>query len=157
MRGNTLSEKARRYLRYIYLRLVRVHDAPKKVAGGFALGVFLGVFPTFGIAIPLSYVLATLFRINRAAAITGSLIMNPFTTPLFWSLSAAVGAALFKEDTKMVLSAWEQGEKLTSMTKGALIYLTGNLIVSTATAGLSFALALFLVKKHRERKRSKPR
>jgi hypothetical protein len=47
-----LLDRTKRIFRYVYLRLVRVADDPVHVALGFALGVFIGVFPTFGIGIP---------------------------------------------------------------------------------------------------------
>ena len=109
MRGNNILEKVQRWVRYIALRLVRVNDSPHKVAAGFSLGVFLGVFPTFGIAIPLSFVFASLFRFNRASAVVGSLIMNPLTTPFFWSVSATVGGLVFSEDSQKILAMWEKG------------------------------------------------
>lgn len=157
MRGRDWKEKSSRYLRYIYLRLVRVHDTPHRVAAGFSLGVFLGVFPTFGIAIPLSYLLATLFRVNRGAAIVGSLIMNPVTTPLFWSASAAVGGFLFREDAEKILRLWKEGERLWSLTRGTLIYLAGNTIVSLVVSAVSYGAAYVAVKKYRERKASESR
>ncbi|RMG60595.1 MAG: DUF2062 domain-containing protein [Deltaproteobacteria bacterium] len=157
VRGRDWKEKSSRYLRYIYLRLVRVHDTPHRVAAGFSLGVFLGVFPTFGIAIPLSYLLATLFRVNRGAAIVGSLIMNPVTTPLFWSASAAVGGFLFREDAEKILRLWKEGERLWSLTRGTLIYLAGNTIVSLVVSAVSYGAAYVAVKKYRERKASESR
>ena len=90
--------RCRRIFRYIYLRLVRVGGDPVHVALGFALGVFLGVFPTFGIGIPLSLLFASLLRWNRVSAVLGSLVMNPLTTPFFWTLSGVVGAAIFRAD-----------------------------------------------------------
>jgi uncharacterized protein (DUF2062 family) len=150
LRGDTLREKIRRYLLYIKLRLVRVNDSPKKVAAGFSLGVFLGVFPTFGIAIPLSYLLASLFHWNRASAMTGSLIMNPLTTPLFWSVSASLGALLFQADAERVLLMWREGDKLHSLSRGTLIYLSGNLLVSFVVSTFSYFFALWLINRYRK-------
>ncbi len=155
VRGNSLKEKIGRYIHYIVLRLVRVNDSPVKVASGFSLGVFLGVFPTFGIAIPLSYILASLFRINRASAVTGSLIMNPFTTPFFWSVSASVGAFMFRGDAKKVLLMWETGDKWHSFSRATLIYLTGNLLVSFVVSAIAYMCALKIVNKYKERRKSR--
>lgn len=157
MRGKNIFEKGQRFFRYIILRLVRVNDSAPRVAAGFSLGVFLGVFPTFGIAIPVSFVLATLFHFNRASAVVGSLIMNPLTTPLFWSVSATVGGIIFSEDTGKILEMWEKGEKLHTFSKATLIYLAGNLIVSTIMAVAGYFFALKAVRAYRKRKGLKSR
>ena len=150
-------DRLRRSFRYIYLRLVRVGGDPVHVARGFALGVFLGVFPTFGAGIPLSLILASLLRWNRVSAVLGSLVMNPLTTPFFWTLSGMVGAAIFHADAKKVLTSVQDGERLLRLTMGAGIYLAGNTIVALVTAVLSYYLALRAVilyrKKRRERRR----
>src|SRR3972149_4209447 len=92
--SRTPFERCRRTFRYIYLRLVRVGGDPVHIALGFALGVFLGVFPTFGLGIPLSLLFASMFRWNRVSAILGSLVMNLLATRFFWALSGTRGAAI---------------------------------------------------------------
>jgi len=155
--GRTPIERCRRIFRYIYLRLVRVGGDPVHIALGFSLGVFLGVFPTFGIGIPLSLLLASVFRWNRVSAVLGSLVMNPITTPLFWTLSGMLGAAIFRIDASKVMTSVRNGERLHSLTVGAGIYLVGNTIIALVSAVIAYFLALRVVtvyrKKRRERKR----
>jgi len=155
--GRTPIERCRRIFRYIYLRLVRVGGDPVHIALGFSLGVFLGVFPTFGIGIPLSLLLASAFRWNRVSAVLGSLVMNPLTTPLFWTLSGMLGAAIFRIDASKVMTSVRNGERLHSLTVGAGIYLVGNTIIALVSAVIAYFLALRVVtvyrKKRRERKR----
>jgi len=154
--SRTPFERCRRTFRYIYLRLVRVGGDPVHIALGFALGVFLGVFPTFGLGIPLSLLLASMFRWNRVSAILGSLVMNPLTTPFFWTLSGTLGAAIFGTDARNVLMSFQNGERLRGLTVGAGIYLAGNTIIALVAAVLSYFLALRAVilyrKKRKERK-----
>ena len=155
--GRTPLERCRRIFRYIYLRLIRVGGDPVHIALGFSLGVFLGVFPTFGIGIPLSLLLASVFRWNRVSAVLGSLVMNPITTPLFWTLSGMLGAAIFRIDASKVMTSVRNGERLHSLTVGAGIYLVGNTIIALVSAVIAYFLALRVVtvyrKKRRERKR----
>ncbi|HEU5360561.1 MAG TPA: DUF2062 domain-containing protein [Candidatus Deferrimicrobiaceae bacterium] len=151
----TLPERCRRTFRYIYLRLIRVGGDPVHIALGFSLGVFLGVFPTFGLGIPLSLLLASVFRWNRVSAVLGSLVMNPLTTPFFWTLSGTVGAALFHADAKKVLTSVQNGERLKSLTAGAGIYLAGNTIIALVTAVLAYFLALRAVVLYRKKRRAR--
>lgn len=148
-------ERGRRTFRYIYLRLVRVGGDPVHAALGFSLGVFLGVFPTFGLGIPLALLLASALRWNRVAATVGSLVMNPLTTPFFWSLSGTVGAAIFRADVKNVLTSVQNGERLRSLTVGAGIYLVGNTIVALAFSAAAYFVALRAVTLYRRKKRQR--
>lgn len=154
-RRRTLLERGKRTFRYIYLRLIRVGGDPVHVALGFSLGVFLGVFPTFGLGIPLALLLASLFRWNRVAATLGSLVMNPLTTPFFWTLSGTVGAALFQADAKKVLAGARNGERLHSLTASAGIYLAGNLVVSLVFSVAAYFLALRAVTLYRKKKQDR--
>lgn len=149
-RRRTLLIQTKRTFRYIYLRLVRVGGDPVHVALGFALGVFIGIFPTFGIGIPLAILLASALRWNRVSALLGTLVMNPLTTPFFWSISGAVGAAIFRADARHVL---ENGRRLESFTKGAGIYLVGNTVVALLVAAAAYVLALRAVVLYREKRR----
>lgn len=151
----TLLELGRRTFRYIYLRLVRVGGDPVHVALGFSLGVFLGVFPTFGLGIPLALLLASLFRWNRVSATLGSLVMNPLTTPFFWSLSGTVGAAIFRADAGKVLENVRNGDRIRSLTAGAGIYLAGNLVVALVCSVLAYFLALRAVTLYRKKKKER--
>jgi len=153
--GRNLRIRLGRTFRYNYLRLVRVGGNPVHIALGFALGVFLGVFPTFGIGIPLSLLFASLFRWNRVSAVLGSLVMNPFTTPFFWTLSGMVGAAIFRADASRLLAGLKNGERLRGLTLGAGIYLAGNTIVALVTATIAYFLALRAVLLYRKKRRER--
>ena len=158
----------KRWVRYQYLKLVRIDDAPGKVAMGMAVGVFLGVFPTFGLGAVLALILAVIFRFNKAAAVIGSFIMNPLTTPFFWSGSAILGAMLVGGDWHRTLQAVEAFSKhftfhdfltrdlwrilVGAAKKSLYIYLIGNLIISLLFAVLAYFLTLKLTVAYRRRK-----
>ena len=74
----------RRLWRYTYLRLLRLQGKPEAIARGWAVGIFAGCFPFFGLQIIIALILATLFRGNKIAAATGTWISNPLTyLPIF--------------------------------------------------------------------------
>lgn len=152
-RPRSIPERFRRVFRYIFLRLVRVGGDPVHIGLGFAVGVFLGIFPTFGVGTPLALLIASLLRWNRVSAVLGSLVMNPFTTPLFWTLSGSLGAALFRADANKVLQSVENGERMKSFSEAALIYLTGNTLIALAGAVVSYFVSRKLVMAYREKRR----
>ncbi len=83
-------QKVKRLLRYIYLKLFKIHDSPLKVSLGFGLGVFLGILPGTG---PLAALfLAFLFRVNRAAAFLGSLLTNTWLSVVTFILAIKIGS-----------------------------------------------------------------
>ena len=149
-RRRSILERFRRIFRYIYLRLARVGGDPRHIGLGFAVGVFLGIFPTFGVGAPLALLIASLLRWNRISAVLGTLVMNPFTTPFFWTLSGSLGAAIFRVDAKKVLQSVGDGERMKSLSEAALIYLTGNTIISLAGAVVSYFVSRNLVMAYRE-------
>lgn len=81
----------RRKIRYCYLRLCRLRGDPRKIAGGMALGVYIGVTPTIPFHMISALILAHLFRLSRVAAVMGCWISNPLTIPPFYYFSFKIG------------------------------------------------------------------
>jgi uncharacterized protein (DUF2062 family) len=145
-------ERLRRWGRYIYLRLVRQNDEPDKVAKGVGLGVFLGIFPTFGVGAILAVLIATWVRWNRASAALGTLIMNPFFNPFFVSLSVVAGNLLVPSRFEITVESFRGGKLWSGFFHAVPVYLLGNILVSTIFAVLAYALTLGVIKAYRERR-----
>ena len=90
-------------------------------------------------------------------AVLGSLVMNPVTTPLFWTLSGTLGAAIFRIDASKVMTSVRNGERMHSLTMGAGIYLVGNTIIALVSAVIAYFLALRVVTVYREKRRERKR
>ena len=155
-----LFEKLTRRFKYHYLKILRLDDPPERIARGAAIGVFMGIFPTFGAGILLAVAAAFVLKANKAASVIGSFIMNPLTSPFFWSLSAIIGAAIFNEDASKITGAiyGTNGESiLSNLSHVTLIFVCGNLIISITFTAATY----FLVKKgvigHRRLKEEKRR
>jgi len=133
-------------------KILRVNDTSEKIALSFSLGAFIGVFPTFYLGGILTLALCGLFRLNYAAGILGSaVVMNPVTTPIFWGLSALVGSLISSRDAQFILHQAKNGEIFKSLGDIALVYLSGNLIISSLTAIVSYYLVKKLVATYRKR------
>ncbi len=57
-----------------YQELVLTNDSPQSIALGFGLGVFLGILPFTGVVAAMA--MAWFFRLNKTAAILGSVLTN---------------------------------------------------------------------------------
>ncbi len=95
-----------RFLRLAYLKLFRIHDTPQKIALGMGVGVFLGIIPGTG---PIAAIfMAFLLRINRAAALLGSLLTNTWLSILTFFLSIKIGATIIGINWQTVYANWVQ-------------------------------------------------
>lgn len=76
--------KYRRRAKFYLLKLFRLHDSPKAVAGGIAWGTFVHFYPTFGFGALFAVGLARLFRSNMIAATLAWGITMPLFPLLFY-------------------------------------------------------------------------
>jgi len=145
-------ERVRRWGRYIYLRLVRQNDAPDKVAKGVGLGVFIGIFPTFGVGTILAIFIASWAKWNRASAVLGTFIMNPLFNPFFMSLSVVVGNFFVPEGSRISVEMFRNGKLWHAFLHAIPTYMLGNFLVSTFFATLAYGLTLGAVREYRRRR-----
>ena len=74
------------------------------LALGFGIGVFLGIFPGVG---PLAAIFASIIlRVNRAAALIGSLLTNTWMTVTTFALASKVGSWIVGVDKDQSREAW---------------------------------------------------
>lgn len=85
----------KRRLKYYLIKLCRLHDSPKSVAGGFAFGALVHFYPTFGFGGLLAVALSSLFRTNNVAATLSWAILSPLFPVLFY-LNIVIGSIFFE-------------------------------------------------------------
>ena len=125
------------------------------------LGVVLGILPTFGLGIILAIFLAAALKLNRASAVIGTLIMNPWTAPFVWTLSYLAGSLLLgydlSETVREIRHLNAHPDLWRSLMTGRLIkpYVIGNLTVMAVFASFFYALGLFSVRAYRNAKKKK--
>lgn len=74
-------------------QIVEIKEKPYKVALGCSLGIGINFIPTFGIGFIFAFLLATIFRVNRASAAVTSLLTGPLV-PLMYALNFLVGGII---------------------------------------------------------------
>jgi len=76
------------------VRFVRLRGLPEEIAKGVALGIFIGMTPTFGFQMAIALFFAYLLKENRLAAILGVWITNPVTAPFIYAIEYEMGRIL---------------------------------------------------------------
>lgn len=147
--------RLKRRLRLSYLKILRIDDPPERIARGAAIGVFMGVVPTFGVGGLLALAFAFLLKANKAAAVVASMIMNPLTSPFFWTLSALVGSFALREDYSSIVSKINGGEFIHGLGRATVVYLAGNIIIAGVFTFGTYFLVKNVVIRHRARKAAK--
>lgn len=144
--------KFKRRARYHYLKILRIDDPPERIARGAAIGVLMGVLPTFGLGTLLSIGLAFVLRANKAAAVFGSFLVNPLTSPFFWTLSIVIGSFIMGEDYSSILAMVKDEGFLAGAEWAYLVYIIGNVILSVAFTSAAYYLVKWAVVRHRAKK-----
>lgn len=74
-----------------FVEVIGVHDRPEHLAAAWALGIGIGLSPLMGLHTALALVLAIVFRLNKLDVVLGTLIINPWTLPLYFPVAIFVG------------------------------------------------------------------
>jgi len=131
-----------RQLKLNLLRFIRMRGTPDEIAKGMALGIFIGMTPTFGFQMALAVFFAILLKENKLAAVLGVWITNPLTAPLIYALEYESGRLLmgmppvaFPHDLTF--------SSLFTLGEDVMIPLTlGGVVYGVLCAGLAYALTL---------------
>ena len=142
--------RLRRRLRYCYYRLRRLQGDPRKIAGGMALGVFIGVTPTIPLHMLSALALAYLLGISRVAAVMGCWISNPLTVPFFYYLSFKIGKwLLFPQHSLSLPEGFDLLELLRLGWEVNLALQLGGLILAVPFGIAAYFFTLKVVQRYR--------
>jgi len=131
----------------LYLVLVRLNDSPGRIAGGVAIGVFVGVAPTFGAGLLLAAFLAALFRCNVAAAVVASAAGSPPLIFPVWFVSAWIGSLIFGLDAGALYAEFRSGSVWHAGGEAFKAYFVGNIIVTAVFTTLAYGVVLAVMRR----------
>lgn len=100
----SLNNKIVRLFKFLYIKLFRIHDSPQRIALGFGLGVFSGIFPGTGPVAALT--LAFILKVNRASALLGALITNTWLSFITLLLAIKLGSGILNVNWQEVYNNW---------------------------------------------------
>lgn len=134
-----------RQLKLNVLRLIRLQAEPEDIAKGFALGIFIGMTPTFGFQMLIAIFLALLLKENKIAAAIGVWITNPLTAPFIYALEYESGRLLLGMD-RAHLPREFSFDAAKSLGWDVLLPLTvGSVLYGTLCAILAFSIMLQII------------
>ena len=151
-----MKQRIRDYIKQFFL----IDDTPHKVAGGAALGVFMGITPGEGVLSTLF--LAYIFRLNRLAALAGVLAFNMWTTVLALPIAAAIGGLIFRIDPQKLSNDFHESLSLgiqylfswNVLRETALPLLVGFIVLAGSIAvAIYFGLLYLLIKRKNIKKK----
>jgi hypothetical protein len=132
--------------------LIESHGAPHEIAMGFALGIFIGMSPTFGFQMALGVFLAAFLKWSKLGALLGVQITNVFTAPLVYPVVYWVGAKIMGRGKIADLHGFNLDSVFVLLKKAPIILFdltVGGIALGLPLAILSYWLVLRAVIKYR--------
>lgn len=114
------------------------------IAGGLALGLFIGLTPTMGAQIVLAGIAAYFLKVNIPMALAGSLVTNPFTAAIIYPLEYQFGVWLVGVPEPRELEGYTG--MLRNFARYAKPLWIGSLVTGSVAAALAYGLVTLLWK-----------
>lgn len=150
------------------VRLLRSPGAPKEIAGGMALGLFIALLPIMGLQMPVAVAVAELLRrlahihLSRIAAAAGVWLTNPVTAAPIYGLCYVIGRPF----ARLLLPASQEraGAEAASLELEALSFtgpgalevilglIIGGVVLGVPAAWLGYRLTYNMVARYHERR-----
>jgi uncharacterized protein (DUF2062 family) len=139
-------------IKHFFQHFFTLDDSPHHIAGGAALGAFLGILPGEGVATTL--IVASIFKLNRAAATAGVLATNMWGTIVTLPLATAIGGFLFGQSPAKLSAEFNQTYHLglkyflskTIFFELALPLMVGFIVSAGLIAAIFYISIFFLLK-----------
>ena len=142
--------------------LLHLDDPPQRIALALAVGVFISCTPFLGLQTVLAILVAMVFRLNRAATVTGVWVNLPWFAPVVYGAALTLGDWVLPDPSgsrdawlTYVLSSpfrlrWRDLTALLEELSAAL--LVGTTIVGLAAALVTYVVAFGLLSTRRARR-----
>ena len=124
------------------IRLVRLRAEPDAIARGMALGLFIGMTPTFGVQMFLALIFAFILRQNKIAALIGVWNTNPLTAPFIYGMEYEVGRLFLGMSHPETPIAFSLEAMTTLGWQLAAPLAVGSLVLGIPVALIGYALTL---------------
>jgi uncharacterized protein (DUF2062 family) len=127
-----------------------VKDTPHRISIAFALGIFIGMSPLFGVHTLLGLLVAYVFRLNKLTTIVGVYITNPWTIIPIYTFSTWVGAKCLGVNKLLPEIDWRHvtfSALMNDFSPLLMPFIVGTVIMSCFSAVVSYFIIYHLVRK----------
>lgn len=147
--------KIKIFFKGLFAQIVSMNDSPQRIALGFGLGVFLGIFPFTGAL--AAVVVAVILKLNKAAAVLGSLLTNTWLSLVTFAAAGKIGCVLLGYDWESIYAqahdvifhfTWRGFLSITSA-KILLPLFLGYLIVGAFCGLVAYGVILVILRNKR--------
>lgn len=147
-----LFQKIKYGYRNLVAKLKNSDGNPHKIALGIAIGVFVGVTPSFPFHTAIALGLAMLLKGSRIAAAAGVWVSNPVTMPLFYIASYKIGAYFLGNASQIDISKQSFSELVNTGFDITHATILGSILIGSVLSVIAYLLALQLITVLRNRR-----
>ena len=143
--------------------LLHLDDPPRRLALALAVGVFISCTPFWGLQTVLCLLVATIFRLNRAATLTGTWINLPWFAPFVYGAALKIGLLIAPGSGEANTVAFDlllrdpgalSWATVWSWVRGSSIpLLVGSTVVGAAAAAVTYVIAFAALARRRRARR----
>jgi len=138
--------------RSLLKQVLHLRESPQRTALAFAIGVFIGFSPAYGLHIIMVLFCTWALGLNFLALMAGAFINNPWTLVPILGATYWVGALLLGRSDSPSFD-WHDvsfGAIYEQVMPYAMPFILGGLVLSLLGAALAYPLAYYFVAKYRQ-------
>jgi len=138
--------------RSLLKQVLHLQESPQRTALAFAIGVFIGFSPAYGLHTLMVIFCAWALGLNFLALMAGAFINNPWTLVPILGASYWVGALLLGRSDSPSFD-WHDvsfDAIYVQVMPYAMPFVLGGLVLSLLGAALAYPLAYYLIAKYRQ-------
>lgn len=141
------------------LRILRQKHTPDQIAGGVALGLFVGFALPPGLQIIIVIPLAMLLKVNVFASVSLVFVSNPFTMPIIYPFAAVIGSFITGIRLRDVVPTseggfWSFATNIRAHSRVMVLILVGCVTMGAVASIAGFYGSRALVIAYRRRRRA---
>ena len=138
--------------RSLLKQVLHLQESPQRTALAFAIGVFIGFSPAYGLHTVMVLLCAWALRLNLLALMAGAFLNNPWTMVPILGATYWVGALLLGRMDSPSFD-WQDlsfGALYEQIMPYAMPFFLGGFVLSFLGAALAYPLAYYVVAKYRQ-------
>jgi uncharacterized protein len=138
--------------RSLLKQVLHLQESPQRTALAFAIGVFIGFCPAYGLHTVLVIVCSWAFRLNLVALLAGAFLNNPWTLVPILGATYWVGALVLGQSDSPSFD-WQDlsfSAIYEQIMPYAIPFILGGFILSILGAALAYPVAYYFIAKYRQ-------